>query len=437
MHALAASLAATLPAFRSRNFRLFFAGQLISLVGTWMQQIAMVWLAYRLTDSVLMLGLVGFASQIPILLFGPVAGVWNDRLDRRRLLVLTQILAMTQALALFGLTASGAVTPAVIVALAFALGCINAFDMPARQAFVAQLVDDRSALASAIGLNSLLMNASRFVGPTLAGLIVATAGEAVCFLLNALSYLAALAALAAIRTPQRPASPPQSVFAALAAGWRYAFAQPRIRLPLLLVAGFGFLVTPYAVLTPVFARDIFAGNAQTYGFMIGSAGAGSLCGALFLALRGGRRAVAGLDRLVARTALAGGLALTGFALAPAPVWAYPLLAVLGFSVVVTAAGSNTLIQSEVAEEFRGRVMALFSTAFLGIAPLSSLAIGALAAWLSVRPTLFVCGLLAGTLGLLCVQTLKKSGGVPRDASAALAKTGRLTSSPSSCPRQRP
>jgi len=402
MHALDAHL----PALRSRNFRLFFAGQLVSLVGTWMQQIAMVWLAYRLTDSVAMLGLVAFASQVPILLFGTLAGVWNDRLDRRRLLLVTQLLAMLQALALFALTAGEAVTPALLVGLAFLLGCINAVDMPARQAFVAQLVDDKTNLANAIGLNSLLMNASRFVGPTLAGLIVATAGEAACFLLNALSYLGALAALRAIRVAPRARPRAQAVFAALRAGLTYAFGHPRIRLPLLMVAGFSFFVTPYAVLMPAFARDIYAGGAATYGFLIGSAGAGSLCGALFLALRGGRRAAAGLDRLVARATCAGGGALASFALVPVQLLAYPLLAVLGFSVVLTAAGSNTLIQSIVEEEYRGRVMAIFSTAFLGVAPLGSLAIGAVGAALSVRPTLFCCGLLALGLGVVYLRRLK-------------------------------
>lgn len=405
MHALSIHF----PALRARNFRLFFAGQLVSLIGTWMQQIAMVWLAYRLTDSVAMLGLVGFASQIPILLFGTLAGVWNDRLDRRRLLMATQFLAMGQALTLFALTAADIVAPPAIVALAFLLGCINAVDMPARQAFVAQLVEDKADLANAIGLNSLLMNASRFVGPTLAGLIVATAGEAACFLINAFSYLAALAALAAIRVATRPRPRPQAVFAALREGLAYAFSHPRIRLPLLMVAGFSFFVTPYAILMPAFARDVFAGGADTYGFLIGSAGVGSLCAALFLALRGGRRAAAGLDRLVARATLAGGAALAAFALVPGLPWAYPLLTALGFAVVLTAAGSNTLIQTAVDENYRGRVMAIFSTAFLGVAPLGSLAIGAIGAALSVRPTLFGCGLLALGLGIAYLRALKKTG----------------------------
>lgn len=394
-----------LPAFRSRNYRLFFIGQLISLIGTWMQQIAMIWLAYRLTDSAAMLGLVGFASQIPILLFSTVAGVWNDRLDRRRLLLWTQFFSMLQAFLLFGLTVTGLVTPLLLVVLAFLLGCINAIDLPGRQAFVAQLVNDKADLPNAIGLNSLLMNGSRFVGPTLAGLLVATAGEAACFLLNALSYLGVLAALAAIRVAPRSVRP-QAALAALRAGLDHAFGNPRMRLPLLMVAGFSFFVTPYAVMMPVFARDFFQGGAETYGFLIGSAGIGSLSAGLFLALRGGMRTSMGLDKLVARATLAGGAALACFALAPSLLWAYPLLAALGFAAVLTVAGSNTLIQTVVEEEYRGRVMAIFSTAFLGIAPLGSLAVGSLGEALGVRPTLFCCGLLALALGIAYLHQLK-------------------------------
>jgi MFS family permease len=399
-----------LPALRSRNFRLFFVGQLISLVGTWMQQIAMIWLAYRLSGSTTVLGLVGFASQIPILLFSTVVGVWNDRVDRRRLLLWTQFLSMLQALALFGLAATDSATPALLVALAFLLGCINAVDLPARQAFIAQLVQAKADLANAIGLNSLLMNGSRFIGPTLAGLLVAGVGEAACFLLNALSYLGVLAALAAIRVERSPPRRPQHALAALRAGLAHAFGEPRIRLPLLMVAGFSFLVTPYAVMMPVFARDLFLGDASTYGNLIGSAGAGSLCAALFLALRGGLGKGHGLDRLVAGAALGGGATLACFALVPALPWAYPLLTLLGFATILMVAGSNTLIQTVVEDEYRGRVMAIFSTAFLGIAPLGSLTVGALAERIGVRQSLLGCGLLALLLGIAYFGQLKKQQG---------------------------
>jgi MFS family permease len=394
-----------LPALRSRNYRLFFAGQLISLLGTWMQQIAMVWLAYRLSNSTVILGLVGFASQLPILLFSTLAGVWNDRLDRRRLLIGTQSLAMLQALLLYGLAAGGLATPLLLIALAFILGCINAVDLPARQAFVAELVSDREHLANAIGLNSLLMNLTRFAGPTLAGIIVAATDETVCFLLNAVSYLGVIVALRAIRVAPRPAQH-EAAWTALRAGLAYAASHPEIRRWLLMVAGFSFCVTPYTILMPAFARDVYGGGADTYGFLVGSAGLGSLLAALFLALRGGKRKTAGLDRLVARAMLLGGAALAVFTLVTAPLAAYPLLAGLGFAVVLTAAGSNTLIQTRVDEAYRGRVMAIFSTAFLGVAPLGSLAIGSVSAAFGARPTLFGCGLLALLLGALNIRRVK-------------------------------
>jgi MFS family permease len=407
MHQPRSRLNFAFPALRSRNYRLFFAGQMVSLIGTWMQQIAMTWLAYRLTDSVAMLGLVGFAGQIPILLFSAYAGVWNDRLDRRRLLMATQALSMAQALLLFGLTMTHLITPTALVGLAFLLGCINAVDLPARQAFVAQLVDDKADLPNAIGLNSFLMNASRFVGPALAGLLVATAGEAACFLINAGSYLAVLLALTAIRVAARPPRPHQPAWTALRSGFDYAFRHPQIRLPLMMVAGFSFLVTPYAVMMPVFAREFFQGGAETYGFLIGSAGFGSLSAALFLAFRGSQQH-GGLDRLVARATLTGGTLLAAFALTPTITIAYPLLATLGFSVILTVAGSNTLIQMVVEDDYRGRVMALFSTAFLGIAPLGSLAVGALAEVWDVRPTLLCCGLGAAMLGIAYLRQIGRA-----------------------------
>jgi MFS family permease len=401
----------SLPALRSRNYRLFFAGQLVSLTGTWMQQIAMVWLAYRLTDSAAMLGLVGFASQIPILLFSTLAGVWNDRVDRRRLLIWTQTAALTQALLLATLTYFGTIQAEWLVVLAFLLGCINAIDLPARQAFVAQLVTDKADLANAIGLNSFLMNGTRFVGPALAGLLVATWGEAICFLLNALSYGAVLLALRAIRVPSKTDRPSgESAWASLKSGLHYAFTHPAIRRALWLVAGFGLFVTPYSILMPLFAREIFAGAADTYGFLVASAGAGSLCAALWLALRAGRTAATaqGLEALVARAAICGGIALGGFALSPGIVWAYPLLMLLGFCVVLTVAGSNTLISISVADAYRGRVMSIFSTAFLGIAPLGSLAVGAIAESVGVRSTLLGCALLTLLLGVRHTWQLRQA-----------------------------
>ena len=384
-----------LRALRSRDFRIYFAGQLVSVAGTWMQQIAMAWLAYKLTNSALVLGLLGFASQVPILLFAPLGGVWSDRVDRRRLMMTTQALAMLQALTLALLAWQGWATPALLLGLAFVLGCINAVDVPARQSLVVHLVSDRTQLPNAIALNSFMMNATRFVGPALAGFIVAWAGEAVCFLLNAVSYLAVLVALAALHTrPGGGASKP--ALHALREGLDYTFSHRDIRLFLLLVAAVSFLVAPYVVMMPLYARTVLAGDARTFGLLVSSAGAGSLLASLLLA---SRVSIDGLAQRVTLAAILAGVALALFALTRVPVLAYPILMALGFSVVLVAAGSNTLLQSWVRDDMRGRVMAIFSVAFLGIAPLGSLATGSLAHVLGIRPTLFLFGALTALAGV--------------------------------------
>ena len=384
-----------LRALRARDFRLFFSGQLISVAGTWMQQIAMSWLAYRLTHSALMLGLLGFAAQLPILLFGALGGVWSDRVDRRRLMMLTQTLAMIQAAILALLTWQGWITPALLLALAFFMGCVNSLDMPVRQSLVVHLVEDRSHLPNAIALNSMLMNATRFVGPALAGFIITLAGEAVCFLVNAVTYLAVLLALIAIRArPGGDAS--KRPLRALAEGLRYTFSHRDIRLSLMLIACVSFLVVPYVVMMPLFAKTVFHGNASTFGLLVSSTGAGSLVGSLFLATRAG---IARLARRVSLAATTTGAALALFAVNSHQALAYPILMVLGFSLVLVAAGSNTLLQSWVRDDMRGRVMATFAMAVMGVAPLGSLTVGSLASALGIRPTLLLCGSLTLVAGL--------------------------------------
>ena len=388
---------AFLRALESRNYRIYFAGQLVSLAGTWMQQIAMVWLAYRLSGSAFVLGAVGFASQIPILVFGAMGGVITDRFDKRRLLIATQALSMVQALLLAALAWRGEASTSHLITLAFGLGCINALDVPTRQAIAVHLVNNRDDLPNAIALNSFLMNVARFVGPTLAGFVVALVGEAVCFLLNAASYLAVLLALLAIRLPadgkRRPSAPPLQ---ALREGLRYAAGHPGIRSSLLIVATTSFLAAPYVVLMPLFAKEIFGGDARLFGLLVGCAGGGSLLGSLYLA---SRQRTDGLARLVGLAAPATGAAVALFALSPGVWMAMPVLVVLGLVIILTVAGSNTLIQTQVDNDFRGRVMALFTMAFLGIAPLGSFTVGSLAHTFGVRPTLVACGLLTIAAGL--------------------------------------
>ena len=369
-----------------------------------MQQIAMVWLAYRLSGSAFVLGMVGFASQIPILVFGALGGVVTDRFDKRRLLMATQALSMVQAVVLAGLAWFDAATPGHLIAMAFSLGIINALDVPTRQAIAVQLVDDKADLPNAIALNSFLMNIARFVGPTLAGFVVALVGEAVCFLLNAASYLAVLLALLAIRLPaggaRKPAAPPLQ---ALKEGLAYTVAHRGIRSSLILVAMTSFLAAPYVVLMPLFAKEIFGGDARLFGLLVGCSGAGSLLGSVYLATR---KDTAGLAALVSLAAPTVGLAVALFALSPSLWMAMPVLFGLGLFIIITVAGSNTLIQTQVDNDFRGRVMALFTMAFLGVAPLGSFAVGSLAHAFGVRPTLVACGVLTVTAGLAYRRSLR-------------------------------
>jgi MFS family permease len=303
---------------------------------------------------------------------------------------------MTQALVLAVLAWQGWVTPALLLALAFVLGCINAVDVPVRQSLVVHLVTDRAQLPNAIALNSLMMNATRFVGPALAGVIVAWAGEAICFLLNALSYLAVLIALGALRArPGGGVSKP--ALHALREAYAYTVQHRDIRRFLLLVAAVSFLVAPYVVMLPLYAKTVLAGDARTFGLLVSSAGAGSLLASLFLA---SRVSIAGLGTRVIFAAILAGAALTAFAVNTTPALAYPILMALGFSVILVAAGSNTLLQSWVRDDMRGRVMAIFSMAFLGVAPLGSLAMGSLTHALGVRPTLFLFGVLTIAAGLM-------------------------------------
>lgn len=370
-----------------------------------MQQIAMAWLAYRLSNSAFVLGAVGFASQIPILFFAGLGGVWSDRFDRRRVLLLTQLLAMAQAVILTVLVGFRWVTPVLLIFLAFVLGCINAFDVPSRQAIAAQLVDRKDDLPNAVALNSFLMNSARFVGPALAGFLVSLVGEAMCFLLNAVSYLAVLLALHAIRLPAHQGHSAPALNA-LKEGIHYVLGHGPIRRSLVLVASISFFATPYAVMMPLFAQEIFGGDARTFGLLIGAAGAGSLLASAFLA---SRRNVEGLVRHVGWAAIAAGAALALFAFTRSLWQAFPILMILGFSVILGVAGSNTLIQTRVDNAFRGRVMAIFSMAFLGIAPLGSFMVGSIAHGLGIRVTLAGCGVLTLMAGLLYSCRLRSSG----------------------------
>jgi MFS family permease len=390
-------------ALRHRNYRLYFAGQLVSLVGTWMQQIAMSWLVYRLTGSVLLLGIVGFAGQIPVLLLAPLGGLWSDRRDRRAILIATQTAALLQALILAGLTLSGTVQPWHLVSLALILGAINAMDIPARQSLVVKLVNQRDDLPNAIALNSFAMNAARLVGPSVAGVVVSLVGEGVCFLINAASYLTVLVALLAIRTAhERPQ--PQSARHALGEGFAYTFRHGPIRGLLLLVAAVSLSATPYTVLMPVYAKEIFGGDARLLGLLLACAGGGALLGTVMLAAR---KSLAGLENVIAGAPLLAGIGLVVLAFAGQPWQAMPALVLVGFGVISAVASANTLIQALVPDELRGRVMSLFTMAFLGMAPLGSLAAGGIAHAIGAPTTLLICGVCSAVAG--AAFTLNRRG----------------------------
>ncbi len=370
-------------AFRYRNYRLFFGGQCVSLVGTWMQNIAMSWLVYRLTGSPLLLGVTGFASQAPSLLLAPVTGVAADRFDRRSIIIVTQTLAMLQALALGLLVMFGHPQVWQIVSLAAALGVINAFDMPARQSFVVQLVERREDLANAIALNSSMFNSARLIGPSVAGVFIAAFGEGVCFLANAASYLAVIAALLSMR--MRPAQTPAAKRGgSFLGGVAYVRGFPPIRYIMLLLAAASLLGMPYAVLMPAYASGVLHGGPRTLGFLMAFSGAGALAGALRLAAR---RNPAGLERAIPLFTALFGCGLLGFSFSRWFALSGAFLFLASFGMISLLASCNTIIQTLVDEDKRGRVMSLYSVSFMGMAPFGSLLAGWAASGLGVRHTM--------------------------------------------------
>ncbi len=375
-------------ALSHRNYRLFYGGQGVSLIGTWMTRVATGWLVYRLTHSAFLLGLVSFSGQVPILLLGPIAGVWVDRLNRHRVLVVTQILSMLQSFALAGLALSGIITVVDVILLNLFQGAINAFDMPARQAFVVEMVETREDLPNAIALNSSLVNAARLVGPSVAGLLIAGVGEGYCFLLDGFSYMAVIASLLAMTlVPQTPREH-ASVSSELREGWDYIRGFRPIWAILLLLSVVSLVGMPYTALMPIFAGTILHGGAHTFGFLMGAAGVGALIGAVTLAAR---RSVLGLGRLLALTSAGFGASLIAFA-ASRQLWlSLFLLVITGFAFMQQMASSNTILQTIAQDEKRGRVMSFYSMAFQGVAPFGSLIAGAVATRIGAPHTLMIGG----------------------------------------------
>lgn len=379
-----------LRALRHRNFRLFFYGQSLSLIGTWMTRLATSWLVYRLTGSSFLLGAVTFASQIPTFFLGPVAGVWADRWPRRRVLLVTQSLAAVQSLLLAGLTLSGRITVWEIVWLSVFQGLINAFDMPARQSYLVQMVDGRTDLSNAIALNSTMVNSARLLGPALAGILIAAVGEGYCFLIDGISYLAVIASLLAIKIDgQAVTKSAASVFAQLKEGWTYVSTFAPIRTVLALFAIVSFMGVPYTVLMPIFATKILHGGPHTLGFLMGAVGVGSVGAALSLAAR---KSVRGLYRVIPAVAAIFGAGLIAFSFSRNYWLSLALMVVTGFGMMQFSAASNTVIQTIVEDDKRGRVMSYYMMAYMGASPFGSLLAGSLAPVIGAPGTVLLCGI---------------------------------------------
>ena len=380
-----------LRALQHKNYRLFFSGQSISLIGTWMTRIATSWLVYRLTGSALLLGIVGFAGQIPSFILAPFAGVLVDRWNRHRLLVMTQILALLQSLAMALLVLSGLIKIWHIIALSVFQGLINAFDMPARQAFVVEMVDRREDLANAIALNSSMVNAARLLGPSIGGVVIAAAGEGWCFMIDAISYLAVIASLLLMTLSSRLSRPAKdaNIFQQLREGWTYVASFAPIRSVLLLLALVSLVGMPYTVLMPIFASQVLHGGPNTLGLLMAASGVGALIGAMFLAAR---KTVLGLGKFIPLMAATFGVGLVTVSFTRVVWLALLLMVITGLGFMVQMAVSNTVLQTIVDEDKRGRVMSFYTMAFMGTAPFGSLLAGSVADRIGVPYTLMFGGI---------------------------------------------
>jgi MFS family permease len=376
-------------ALRHRNFRLFFGGQSISLIGSWMTLVATRWLVYRLTGSALLLGMVGFVGQIPSFLLAPFAGVWVDRLDRRKVLLWTQSLSMMQSLLLAAMTLSGRITIPWLLVLSAMQGIINAFDMPGRQAFMVEMVEDRRDLSNAIAINSSMVNATRLIGPSLAGILIAVTNEGWCFLIDGCSFIGVIASLFLMRVRASTVKRiPASTLAELKVGWTYVSESMPIRTILLLFALISLMGMPFVVLMPIFAVQVLHGGPNTLGFLMAAMGIGALASALSLAAR---KSVVGLIGMIPIAACVFGLGLIGFGLSHT-FWLSMIMAMLaGIGMMQGMAASNTIIQTIVSEDKRGRVMSYYAMALVGMSPFGSLLAGTMAHAIGAPRTVIVSG----------------------------------------------
>ncbi len=415
-------------AFRSlkyRNYRLFFSGQSISLIGTWMQRITMPWLVYHMTGSTLLLGVVSFAGQIPAFLLSPITGVLTDRWNRYYVLLVTQIVSMLQAFALAWLCLAGLIQIWHIIALSVALGCVNAFDIPSRQSFVIDMVDKKEDLGNAIALNSLMFNGARLIGPSVAGIMLASTSEGVCFLINAISYLFVIASLLMMKLDMKVVRKKKSdILKELKEGLNYTFGFPPIKHLLILLGIVSLTGMSYSVLMPVFAKELLHGDSHTYGFLMGATGFGALLGAMFLA---SRATVLKLGRIIPAAAILFGTGLIVLSFTRIFSLSMIMMVFIGLGMMLQTASSNTVLQTITDDDKRGRVMSFYAMAVMGTAPFGSLLAGALAKVIGTPMTIFAGGLATITgalyflrrlpeMKILVLPIYEKMGDIPEVAS---------------------
>jgi MFS family permease len=429
-------VSAVLRSLRHRNFRLFTIGQSVSLLGTWMQIVAVGWLVYRLTDSALLLGLVAFAGQGPTFVLAPIAGAIADRANRQRVLLIVQSLMMVQALILGTLVLTGAVEIWHVLLLSGLLGCLSGFDIPIRQTFLVEMVEGREDLSNAIALNSSMFNAARLVGPALAGVGITLIGEGWCILLNGLSYIAVIGALLAMRLPPRPLpGRSEPMLDQIREGFRYAFGFGPIRAVLLLIAIVSLLGVPFSMLLPIVAGSILHGDAKTLGALVSATGAGALTAALYLA---SRQTVRGLGALITGSSIMFGAALILFSLSRELWISVTTLVIAGFGMMLQMASSNTFLQTIVDDDKRGRILALYTMAYIGVSPLGSLLMGWVAHYFGAPRTILIGGiacLLGGVAFGTRLETFRaqvrpiyrKLGIIPEVATGLQAATQTQTS----------
>ena len=381
----------TFRALHHRNYRLFFGGQSVSLIGTWMQQLAMSWLTYRLTHSTVLLGVVGFSSLIPSFLLAPFAGVLIDRWERYRVMIITQILAMIQAVVLALLVLTGMITVWHIIILSTLLGIINSVVNPVRHALIIDLVESKEDLSNAIALSASMFNVARLVGPSIAGVLISLVGEGVCFLINALSFIAVIISLLSMKVTSKERKMYRTPFwQDIREGFAYAFGFPPIRYILMLIAWTSLVGMSYNVLMPVFARDILHGGAHTFGFLMAGTGCGALIGSIYLATR---KSVLNLERILVITSLLFGIGLILLSLSHVDWVALIFMMLIGFGMISQFAGCNTILQTIVEEDKRGRVMSLFIMTSIGTIPFGSLLAGSIAQVVGTPQTIRISGLL--------------------------------------------